>query len=65
MTFGFRIIVDPFILPCRAYVERIRGEEANGATVWLLAFWFNARPQNGPACYPLSTNIPGGLLMAA
>lgn len=40
-------------------------EVANGATVWLTAFWFNPRAQSGPAAQPVSTNIPGGLALAA
>ncbi len=33
---------------------------ASGATVWLTAFWFNPRKQSGPACDPVSANLPGG-----
>ena len=40
-------------------------EVANGATVWLTAFWFNPRAQSGPAAQPVTTNIPGGLAQAA
>lgn len=36
-----------------------------GATVWLTAFWFNPRAQNGPTCAPVSTNLPGGGAVAA
>jgi hypothetical protein len=38
---------------------------ASGATVWVCAFWFNPRAQSGPACNPVSTNLPGGAVMAA
>jgi hypothetical protein len=38
---------------------------ASGATVWLCAFWYNPRAQSGPACAPVSTNLPGGAVMAA
>jgi hypothetical protein len=38
---------------------------ASGATVWLSAFWFNPRKQPGPACDPVSANLPGGGAMAA
>jgi hypothetical protein len=33
---------------------------ANGATVFLTAFWFNDRKQSGPAAAPISVNLPGG-----
>jgi hypothetical protein len=33
---------------------------AAGTTVWLTAFWFNNRKQSGPACDPVSANLPGG-----
>ena len=33
---------------------------ASGATVWFTAFWFNPRKQQGPACDPVSANLPGG-----
>jgi len=36
-----------------------------GATVWLTAFWYNAKAQSGPACNPVSTNLQGGMTMAA
>lgn len=38
-------------------------EVANGATVWIAAFWFNAKTQAGPTSSPISTNVPGGLTM--
>lgn len=38
---------------------------ADGAKVWLTAFWYNPRAQSGPACAPVSTRILGGLSMAA
>lgn len=43
------------------------GTVAAGAVVWFTAFWFNPRKQSGPACPPVSTNLPGGgvLRMAA
>jgi hypothetical protein len=37
---------------------------ASGAVVWLTAFWFNPRKQSGPACDPVSANLPGGGVMA-
>ena len=37
-----------------------------GRKVWFTAFWFNPRPQSGPACTPMSTFLQfGGLSMAA
>ena len=33
---------------------------ANGALVWITAFWSNAKMQAGPLSDPISTNIPGG-----
>lgn len=33
---------------------------APGTKVWLCAFWFNGRKQSGPACTPVSANLPGG-----
>ena len=36
-----------------------------GAVVWLCACWFNAKSQSGPACAPISTNLPGGGAVAA
>jgi hypothetical protein len=38
---------------------------ASGATVWLTAFWFNPRKQSGPACDPVSANLPGGSVSQA
>ena len=38
---------------------------APGAAVWLTAFWFNSRKQSGPACAPVSTNLPGGSVSMA
>lgn len=35
-------------------------DAAAGATVWLTAFWFNPSKRSGPACDPVSTNLPGG-----
>ena len=29
------------------------------------AFWFNGRKQSGPACAPVSTNLPGGSVSMA
>jgi hypothetical protein len=40
-------------------------EVPNGALVWLTAFWIGTRMESGPACTPVSTNIPGGMTMAA
>lgn len=36
-----------------------------GAVVWLTACWFNGKAQNGPACSPVNTNLPGGGAVAA
>lgn len=38
---------------------------AAGATVWLTAFWFNRSKQSGPACDPVSANLPGGSVSMA
>lgn len=38
---------------------------ADGAKVWLTAFWYNPRAQSGPPCAPVSTRIIGGLSKAA
>jgi hypothetical protein len=37
----------------------------NGAAIWLTACWYNPRAQTGPTCTPVTTNVPGGLPMAA
>ena len=29
------------------------------------AFWFNGRKQSGPACAPISANLPGGSVSMA
>lgn len=31
-----------------------------GTTIWLAAFWTNAKGHSGPACIPVSANLPGG-----
>ncbi len=31
-----------------------------GTTVWLSGFNANVNGQTGPACLPISTNLPGG-----
>lgn len=31
-----------------------------GTKFFLTAFWFNGRKQSGPACEPVSANLPGG-----
>ena len=36
-----------------------------GATVWVTAFYFNGRKQSGPAADPTSTQLGGGMAMAA
>ena len=36
-----------------------------GSQVWFTAFWFNQRKQNGPAATPVTTNLQGGMAMAA
>lgn len=38
---------------------------AAGTKVWFCAFWFNGRKQSGPACAPVSTNLPGGSVSMA
>jgi hypothetical protein len=38
---------------------------AAGTTVWLTAFWFNPSKQSGPACAPISANLPGGSVSMA
>jgi hypothetical protein len=38
---------------------------ANGATVWITAFWFNPSKASGPACDPVSANLPGGSVSMA
>ena len=37
---------------------------AAGATVWIIAMWFNERTQNGPAATPVNATIQYGLSMA-
>lgn len=37
---------------------------AAGATVWIIAMWFNERAQNGPAATPVNAVIQYGLSMA-
>jgi hypothetical protein len=38
---------------------------APGTKVWLTAFWFNGSKQSGPACAPVSANLPGGSVSMA
>jgi hypothetical protein len=38
---------------------------AAGTTVHFTAFWFNGRKQSGPACAPISANLPGGSVSMA
>jgi hypothetical protein len=38
---------------------------APGAIVWICAFWFNPRTQQGPTSEPVSTRVQGGLASAA
>jgi hypothetical protein len=38
---------------------------AAGTKVWLTAFWCNAKLQSGPACAPVSANLPGGSVSMA
>jgi hypothetical protein len=38
---------------------------APGTKVWLSAFWFNPSKQSGPACSPVSANLPGGSVSMA
>lgn len=33
---------------------------AAGSKVWFTSFYFNGRKQSGPACDPVSVNLPGG-----
>lgn len=36
-----------------------------GSQVWFTAFWFNQRKQRGPAATKVTTNLQGGVAMAA
>ena len=38
---------------------------APGSTAWFCAFWFNGSKKSGPACAPVSTNLPGGAVSMA
>jgi hypothetical protein len=38
---------------------------APGTTVYLTAFWYNAKGQSGPGCAPVSTTIAGGAMVLA
>jgi hypothetical protein len=38
---------------------------AAGTKVWFTAFWFNGAKQSGPACPPISANLPGGSVSMA
>jgi hypothetical protein len=38
---------------------------AAGARVWMTAMWFNGAKQSGPACAPVSANLPGGSVAMA
>jgi hypothetical protein len=38
---------------------------AEGAKVWIAAFWFNPTAQSGPLSEPVSTRVIGGLVKAA
>lgn len=35
-----------------------------GATIWIIAYWFNPRKQAGPNSDPVSANLPGGSVSA-
>lgn len=36
------------------------GPSETGGTVWISAFWFNAKSQTGPASLPISVSLPAG-----
>ena len=38
---------------------------APGPQVFLVARWFNRRSRSRPLCHPVSTNVQGGMVMAA
>jgi hypothetical protein len=40
-------------------------ETTPGAKIWICAFWFNPRTQQGPTSEPVSTRVQGGLASAA
>ena len=42
------------------YEVNFRSSVANGALIWIAAFWSNDRMQPGPLCRPVSLNIAGG-----
>ena len=41
------------------------GTVAAGAQVWITAFWYNPRAQQGPGTPAVGTNLAGGAAMAA
>lgn len=40
-------------------------EVASGATVWILASWFNSKMQTSPAASPITATLGGGYAMSA
>jgi hypothetical protein len=47
----------------RTKVELAFAPSGSGQTVWITAFWYNRKGQSGPACEPMSVNLPASLAL--